>query len=280
MKQQTLYLPIIVFCIALFTGYVGKAQAESAPSGLERIKGYWALPDCGEYEEALAITSRFYLKSSTKALSIDSFTAAPQMDYMILSFAKGGTTPARAEVDGILKLGTVENTPDVWPQSWTEVPLAGRLEYAACHDIPSVIPSPLLRVMNVIDTIAETCGQKFDRYCQRALFIAIDDDKDNMIRRNEFKMAGAMLAGFAHALSEKEISQKDLNQSFIDGIEEADTLWQKFFTGKETADYRDFDGFMAKAASEKLNTAAAKVSAVIPAFAPTSVPLPLGASGH
>jgi hypothetical protein len=195
--------------IALFSSvYAAKAQ-EPATTPRE-IQGHWALPDCGEYDEAVVFSHYFYLKSTAADQTLLPATLwRKQGDYWILGL-DGKAAPVQLQDDGILKEAVLSKPPAGslarWPQSWDDLSIDSTIEYAGCTETPTVIPAVMVRLMRFIDRIAEQCTARIDNDCARVLFKFADSDNDKKLNRAEIRSAATAMFLFGDLAAQKTLT--------------------------------------------------------------------------
>jgi len=284
MKKGLFYLPIVLLCTALFTGYGAKAQdvfkpGKSAVPG--RMLGNWALPDCRAYDEALMITRHFYLKSNKDGSQFWPISVLmKKKDYTLLS-VEGAPHPARIENDGVLKIGTPDQPVQKWPKTWAALPMDSKREYMGCADIPAILPDPLVRVMVQIDAIESACHATLSKKCTQLLFDIADDNKNRKISLNEMKMAGAMLTGVSILIENHSATRNTLDKAFYESFRESDRIFKTMSPEGNELSYRDFSGFL-QTDSVLLKKTLTNIGTVFPPFTPEEpiAPPPPDADDH
>jgi hypothetical protein len=256
------WLSVIFFCLALFTGYGSKAQAEDVPA---KIRGNWALPDCKSYDEAVIITRNYYLRSDKAGSQFWPLTlASKQKDYWVMPI-EGEKRPVRLEADGVLKIGLLSpESTKKWPRNWDSLQMDGRREYMGCVEIPAIIPDPLVRVMQHIDDIKAACSTSLSSQCTKLLFKIADENKNGKISLKEMKTAAAMLADMSALASHNTVTRDALDKAVYQALRETDRIAAKL--GGREMNYDDFRGFLAKADSAPLREVLKNVGVIVPGF--------------
>lgn len=245
--MQRLPTALLFFLIALcFSWNTAKAQELAALP--DKIRGNWALPDCGSYDEALVFSRYFYLRSTLDSQSLLPAGLERQAeDYAILSL-KDQKAPVQFESDGILTLGVLERPPARrtrhWPQSWENLSLDQSIEYTACTEPPSIVPPSMQRLMRYIDRIKNNCTLSVQNDCTRVLFKFVDDDNSNTITKQEIKQSIVSLALLAELASGNILSLEDgrkaIDRAKSRGDDIADTLMTHYDTNKSNdLDYNE-----------------------------------------
>lgn len=261
------WLLVILICSALFTGYAGKAQASKSVSEQEvptKIRGNWALPDCGNTEEGVIITRHFYLQSNKDGSQLWPLTpVSARKDYWLMP-VEGVTRPVRLENDGVLKIGIFDRSPKNWPARWDKIRADDHREYMGCAEIPAIVPDPLVRVMKHMDDIESACHASLSSTCTRLLFKIADTNKNGKISREEMKDAAMMLASLA-ALAPNHTANRDtIDRAVYDSMRETDRVYARL--GGREMRYEDFNGFVMKADSVQLRAALKNVGMIVPGF--------------
>jgi hypothetical protein len=261
------WLYVIFLCTALSTGYAAKAQASKSVSEQEvptKIRGNWALPDCGNTEEGVIITRHFYLQSNKDGSQLWPLTPIRhQKDYLVMPI-EGVKRPVKLEQDGILKIGMFDKSPKTWPARWDNLRADGHREYMGCVEIPAIVPDPLVRVMKHMDDIESACHASLSGTCTKELFKIADKNHNGKISREEMKDAGMMLASLAALAPTHTASRDTIDRAVYDSMRETDRIYAKL--GGRDMNYEDFKGFVAKADSAPLRAALKNIGAVVPGF--------------
>ncbi len=275
MKSWLRYLPIIVLCTALFTGYADKAQASkggAAKAGTEedipaKIRGDWALPDCKSYDEAIIITRHFYLRSDKDGSQFWPLESVQkQKDYWVMPI-EGEKHPVRVEADGVLKIGLLTGKPpEKWPKSWDALQMDGRREYTGCAEVPAILPDPLVRVMKHIDEIEEACNADLSPTCTKLLFDIADENKNGKISVREMKTAAAMLVSIAALVENNTVSRSTLDKAVYQSMRETDRIAARVTPKGKELSYKDFTGFLKKSDSILLRDTLMGIGTLIPGF--------------
>lgn len=280
--MQRLPTALLFFLIALcFSWNTAKAQELAALP--DKIRGNWALPDCGSYDEALVFTRYFYLRSTADSQSLLPAGMERQTeDYAILSL-KDQKAPLQFENDGILTLGVLERPPARlvrnWPKLWEKLPLDQSIEYAGCTEPPSIVPPSLQRLMRYIDRIQDKCTLSVENDCTRVLFKFVDDDNSNTVTKLEIKQALVSLAMLAE-LAGGEILQLEDGRKAIDrakahGDEIANTIFAHYDTNKSNnLDYNELVADVPLPALPLVAELLDKASNLMPAFKLAALALP------
>lgn len=262
------WFSVIFLCTALFTGYAAKAQASKSVSEQEvpaKIRGNWALPDCGNTEEGVIINRHFYLQSNKDGSQFWPLTPVhKQKDYWLMPI-EGVKRPVRLEADGVLKIGVSDKAPKTWAARWDNLRMDDHREYMGCAEIPAIVPDPLVRVMKHMDEIESVCHARLSGACSKLLFKIADKNHNGKISREEMKDAGMMLASIAALTPTHTASRDAIDRAVYDSMRETDRIYARM--GNRELSYTDFNGFVAKADSAPLRTALMNVGKVVPGFA-------------
>lgn len=280
--MQRLPTALLFFLIALcFSWNTAKAQELAALP--DQIRGNWALPDCGSYDEALVFTRYFYLRSTADSQSLLPAGLERQADdYAILSL-KDQKAPIQFENDGILTLGVLEQPPARlvrnWPKTWEKLPLDQSIEYTGCTEPPSIVPPSLQRLMRYIDRIQDKCTLSVENDCTRVLFKFVDDDNSNTITKQEIKQALISLAMLAELAAGNILPLEDgrkaieRTKSFADDI--ANTLMAHYDVNKsKNLDYNELVADVPMPALPLVAELLDKTSSLMPAFKIAALALP------
>ena len=263
------WLPVILICTALFTGYAPKAQAAKSVTEQEvpvKIRGNWAMPDCGNYEEALIITRHYYLRADKNGSQFWFLpVTSKQKDYWVISI-EGQKRPVRVEADGVLKIGLPDTPPKKWPAQWDHLGIDGHREYMGCAEIPAILPNPLVRVMEHIDDIAATCRTSLSSACTKLLFDTADENKNHKISLREMKNAATMLASLSVLTENHSVSRTMMDKAVYRALHETDRIATRINASGHEMSYDDFNGFLKKADSPLLQQALKNVSVIVPGF--------------
>lgn len=232
---------LFIFLIAvLSSGNAGKAQAsDSIPQNIQRN---WALPDCGNYEEALVLSRYFYLKSTEKDMTLLPATVdSKKKDFWILDLG-GEETPVQLQEDGVLKIGA-------WGDSrrgseWDKLSLAGSSEYTGCVEPPKLVPKVMLRMMRFIDRIKDQCTVSVTNECAGVLFKMADEDSSKKLTKKEIEKAVSATIIFAALADKKTLPDKEslalIKSSKADGTKIANLLLATYDKDKsKSLDYNE-----------------------------------------
>ncbi len=269
MKFWLRHLLIILLCTALFTGFAAKAQASKERDMPRRMRGYWAMPDCGTYSQALIITRHFYLQTGHKGSQLRPIgPIAKRKDYWVIPVA-GVVRPVKVTADGQLTIGILAGpNPARWPHRWRDLLLNDRQEYMACAEIPTILPPPLVSAMKHIDRIDDACRADMGSACRHALFDTADKNKNGKISPQEMESAAVDLGGVALLAKHRVVSGPMLDQANDDDMRAADRLAKRFMPNGRGMSYAEFSGFVAKAQSQRLDDALADIGTLIQGFRP------------
>lgn len=232
---------LFIFLIAALSSWnAGKAQAsDSIPQNIQRN---WALPDCGNYEEALVLSRYFYLKSTEKDMTLLPATVDSQKkDFWILDLG-GEETPVQLQEDGVLKIGA-------WGDSrrgseWDKLSLAGSSEYTGCVEPPKLVPKVMLRMMRFIDRIKDQCTVSVTNECAGVLFKMADEDSSKKLTKKEIEKAVSATIIFAALADKKTLPDKEslalIKSSKADGLKIANLLLATYDKDKsQSLDYNE-----------------------------------------
>lgn len=232
---------LFIFLIAvLSSGNAGKAQAsDSIPQNIQRN---WALPDCGNYEEALVLSRYFYLKSTEKDMTLLPATVdSKKKDFWILDLG-GEETPVQLQEDGVLKIGA-------WGDSrrgseWDKLSLAGSSEYTGCVEPPKLVPKVMLRMMRFIDRIKDQCTVSVTNECAGVLFKMADEDSSKKLTKKEIEKAVSATIIFAALADKKTLPDNEslalIKSSKADGTKIANLLLATYDKDKsKSLDYNE-----------------------------------------
>ncbi len=233
-----------------------------------RMRGYWALPDCGSYSKALIITRHFYLQTDRQGSQFRFIAPiAKRKDYWVMPVA-GVVRPVKVTADGQLTIGIpAGQNPARWPHRWRDLMLNDRQEYMACAEIPEILPPPLVSAMKHIDGIDAACHADMTSTCTHALFDAADQNKDGKISGQEMESAAVDLGSMALLVKNHIASGQMLDQANHDSVQEAERLARRFMPNGGMS-YADFNGFVQKAQSRGLTAALEDIGTLIPGLRP------------
>lgn len=186
-KRFSFLLTFTLWC-TLFTGYSAKAQAESFGNIPLKVQGYWAVPDCRHYDEALVLTQHFYLKSTKAGNSFFPAEYAARGKTLEMAGKKQGI---QLEEDGVLKF------------------LGDKTDYMGCADTPTIIPNIMARFMRYIDRIKTQCTLGVSNDCARVLFKMTDVNGNGKITADEIKRTFANALLFAELADKQDLTTKE-----------------------------------------------------------------------
>lgn len=239
--QKRLIAPFIFLIAALCSWNGGKAQASDAIP--ETIQRNWALPDCGNYDEALILSRFFYLKSTEKDMTLLPVALdKSQKDYWILDLG-GAETPVQLQEDGVLKIGTWGDGRKSG-KKWDDLSIAGSSEYTGCSEAPKLVPKVMLRLMRYIDRIKDQCTVSVSNECAVVLFKLADEDASKKLTKKEIQKAVASTIIFAELAEKKTLPDKEslalIKSSKADGEKIADALLAAYDKDKsKSLDYNE-----------------------------------------
>lgn len=280
--MQRLPTALLFFLIALcFSWNTAKAQGLAALP--DKIRGNWALPDCGSYDEALVFSRYFYLRSTLDSQNLLPAGMERQAeDYAILSL-KDQKAPVQFENDGILTLGVLEHPPARlvrnWPKTWEKLEIDQSIEYTACTETPSIVPPSMQRLMRYIDRIQNECNISVENDCMRVLFKFVDDDNSNTITKQEIKQSLVSLAMFAELSSGNilhlEDGRKAVERAKVAGDDIATIAMAHYDTNKsKNLDYNELVADIPLPALPLVAELLDKASTLMPAFKLAALALP------
>ncbi len=239
-----------------------------------RMQGDWAMPDCRSYNKALVITRRFYLQTDNENTQFRPIAPlAAKKDYWLIPVA-GVVRPVKVTADGQLTIGILVGgildggNPVRWPQRWKGLTLNDRQEYMACAITPTILQPPLVRVMKHIGRIAAVCHANMTADCEHLLFGIADENHDGKISPQEMQSAAVMLGDMALLVKKRTVGNAALARADKTNAREAGRLAKRFMPKGGGMTYADFQRFVEKAQSERLDAALRAIAMLIPGFRP------------
>jgi hypothetical protein len=268
-----------VVIAAFFAVHAQAGKTETAVSAA--FQGNWAAPDCGHYEEAMVLTASFFLKSTESETTLwPAYPAGRGADYAVITIA-GEDRPAARTEDSLLRLGRLNApAPKKWPKDWDSLDLNGADEYAGCHDMPALVPLPLVHILAQIDKIAAACAADVTPACRKILFSFVDANKNKKLSPAEFKKAGGLLAVFAALAERHTVPTTDLESAYKQGINDGAVVAGQLLDLRDKNKSGDLDekelaGFTAELNSAPLQAALKSAGKILPAFTMTALEMPV-----
>lgn len=217
-----------------FSGNGAKAQELDAIPA--KIQQNWGFPDCGRFDHALVFTKNFYLRASKKELTLLPYEiASGSKDYRLIRQG-GESLPVRIENDGILKIGIPAEKSSRKPDGWEGFTLDRTLEYAACPEMPKIVPKAMTRLFRYLDRIQEQCTVSINNDCARVIFKLADDNSDKKLTSAEIKKATLSALIFAELGVQSTLGEKDMkkvaDRAKEEGQKISDDLLSRFDANK------------------------------------------------